>query len=111
MANGTGSALSTLQQTSMSAAINKQSGAGKAYQAVAQSSAIAIQDATDTMRNVQTMASTAKGVALAQLLATQDIPTFTAIVAAIEAMETGGITNFTAVGTAATNLASTFPSG
>lgn len=42
----------------------------KAQNAVAQSSAIAVQDATDHLRNISTIASTAIGVALAQLLAT-----------------------------------------
>lgn len=42
----------------------------KAQQAVAQSTAIAVQDASDHLRNISTISSTAIGVALAQLLAT-----------------------------------------
>jgi hypothetical protein len=42
----------------------------KAQQSVAQSGAIAVQDSTDHLRNISTIASTAIGVALAQLLAT-----------------------------------------
>lgn len=45
------------------------SGNGKAYQSVAQSAAIAIQDATDALRNLTTVATTAAGVATAQALA------------------------------------------
>ena len=44
----------------------------KAQQSVAQSSAIAIQDATDNLRNLSTITTTAIGVALSQLLATGD---------------------------------------
>ncbi len=44
----------------------------KAQQAVAQSTAIAVQDAADNLRNVSTITTTAISVALAQLLATGD---------------------------------------
>ena len=50
-----------------------QEGAGKAYQSVAQSTAIAIQDATDNLRNLNTISTTAIGVALAQFIATKDV--------------------------------------
>lgn len=43
-----------------------------AQQAVAQSTAMAVQDAVDNMRNLNTLTTTAMGVALAQLLATGD---------------------------------------
>ncbi|MFQ3220033.1 MAG: hypothetical protein ACI96W_002400 [Paraglaciecola sp.] len=105
------SALSVNQQNGMSATANKLSGAGKAYQSVAQSTGMAIQDATDALRNVQTMANTAKGVALAQMLVTEDVPTFTKITAAIAVMEAASVANFTSIGSAATSIISSFPSG
>ena len=43
-------------------------GQGKAYQSVAQSVAIAIQDATDYLRNISTTSATAQGVAMAKIL-------------------------------------------
>lgn len=55
------STLETLKNTTLSGDIIKLSGAGKAYQSVSQSSAIAVQDATDNLRNVNTMATTAMG--------------------------------------------------
>lgn len=44
------------------------SGSGRAYQAVAASAAIAVQDATDMLRNISTVSTTAIGVAMAQML-------------------------------------------
>lgn len=44
------------------------SGAGRAYQVVAASAAIAIQDATDMLRNVSSVSTTAIGVAMAQMI-------------------------------------------
>lgn len=43
-------------------------GAGRAYQSVAASAAIAVQDATDMLRNVSTVSTTAIGVAMAQMI-------------------------------------------
>ena len=45
--------------------------AGQVYQAIAQSMAIAIQDATDALRNINTIAATATAVAIAQMLGTE----------------------------------------
>lgn len=76
------------------------SGQGKAYQSVAQSTAIAVQDATDALRNVTTVASTAAGVALAQILATGNATQYQPAIA-----------DFAAVGEAAGKVLSSFPSG
>ena len=92
------------------AAANKAASAGKAYQAVAQSAGITIQDATDSLRNVQTMSNTARGAALGQLLATEDVATFTAVTTAIATMETACIANYTAIGAAASGVLAGFPS-
>ncbi len=48
------------------------SGSGKAYQSIAQSMAIAVQDATDNLRNLSTISTTAQGVAISKLLETKD---------------------------------------
>lgn len=64
--------LAALQHATLSPDILRRGGAGKAYQSVAQSTAIAVQDATDHLRNVMTISTTAIGVALSQLLATGD---------------------------------------
>lgn len=57
------------EKATLTAQITRTSGAGKAYQAAAEASALAVQDATDMLRNISTVATTAIGVALSQLLA------------------------------------------
>lgn len=87
------------------------SGQGKAYQSVAQSTAIAVQDATDALRNVTTVASTAAGVALAQILATGNAEPYQPTLDSAKAMVATAIQDFAAVGEAAGKVLSSFPSG
>lgn len=86
---------------------------GKAYQSVAQATALAIQDAADYLRNVSTMSSTALGVAMAQYLATADHPgageRYAAVIAATQQMMAAAVTNFEAMGASAENLLKNFP--
>jgi hypothetical protein len=86
------------------------SGRGKAYQSVAQSAAIAIQDATDALRNVSTIATTAAGVALAELVATGN-PEYVTVMQQAQALMTSAASDFTAVSEAATQVVKQFPSG
>ncbi|AQQ00806.1 hypothetical protein B0W48_13895 [Pseudoalteromonas aliena] len=104
-------ALEVIQQRTLSGEVNKLSGAGKAYQSVSQSSAIAIQDATDNLRNINTMATTAMGVAMAQMLATGDVTKYNPIIDAANAMVVNGADNFKTVGTNAGALLNQFPTG
>ena len=55
------------------------SGAGQSVQSVSQSIAIAMQDASDTMRNIAMVQSTAIGVATQKLVATKD-PTYIPVI-------------------------------
>lgn len=55
--------------SSITLQIMKEEGAMKAYQSVAQSTALAIQDSVDNLRNINTISTTALGVAVAQMLA------------------------------------------
>lgn len=80
----------------------------KAQQSVAQSSAIAIQDATDNLRNLSTITSTAIGVALAQLLATGD-PKYSTVIEEAQKVMTKGTENYAKVGEKATQILSNFP--
>lgn len=64
--------IDTVQKATLTPEITKASGAGKSYQAVAQATAIAVQDASAHLRNITMISSTAMGVAMAQLLATGD---------------------------------------
>jgi hypothetical protein len=64
--------INNAQTATMGTGVVLTSGAGKAYQSVAQSAAIAVQDATDALRNITTIATAASGVAIAHLLAGKD---------------------------------------
>lgn len=100
-----------IQQASLTGTVISHSGAGKAYQSVAQSSAIAIQDATDQLRNFGTIGTTAAGVAVAQMLATGDYETFGNILEKIDKMLTDSAKNFKNVSGYASNVVSEFPTG
>ena len=83
---------------------------GLAYQSVAQSTAIAIQDATDYLRNMATIAATANGAALAQLLANPGAGAeYAAVLAATEQFMAGAVANFEAIGASAENVLKNFP--
>ncbi|MEI9926889.1 MAG: hypothetical protein WDN44_03255 [Sphingomonas sp.] len=98
------------QSATMAPQVVLTSGAGKAYQSVAQSSAIAVQDATDALRNISTIATTAAGVAMAQLLATGDAKYATALTHAQD-LVTSATTDYANIGAAAAKILSDFPSG
>lgn len=103
-------AINQTQTAVMSQQIVLTGGAGKAYQMVAQSCAIAIQDAADNLRNMNTIAATAIGVAMAQYLATGDEQYVTALAEAQKLIDAAN-RNFQAVGEAAANVLKQFPSG
>ena len=86
------------------------SGAGKAYQSVAQSSAIAIQDATDALRNISTIATTAAGVAMAQLLATGD-DKYAKVLNNAQEMMKSATQDYAEIGSTAASILKAFPSG
>jgi len=87
------------------------SGAGKAYQSVAQSTALAVQDAADALRNVSTMATTAAGVALAQILATGQAELYQPTLDSAQSIMTNAIADFGKIGMAAGEILKTFPAG
>lgn len=97
------------QKAAMGAQVVRTSGAGKAYQSVAQSTAIAVQDATDALRNIGTIATTATGVVVAQMLAGnsqhQDVLTV------VQNMVTKATEDYAALGSAAAKILTEFPSG
>ena len=99
------------QTAAMSAQVVLTSGAGKAYQAVAQSAAIAVQDATDALRNISTVATSASGAAIAQMLATPPNPAAAEALVAAQAMMTSAVANYAAIGAAAAAILKEFPSG
>ena len=68
-----------------------------AQQSIAQSTAIALADATDNLRNLNTLSTTAIGVALSQYIETGDA-TFSGIIQEAQQVVTRGAENFSAVG-------------
>jgi hypothetical protein len=110
--NGTNPKVLDIIQQANEAVLNptvvQASGAGKAYQSVAQSSAIAIQDATDALRNISTVATTAAGVIVAQMIAGDDKNAD--LLPQIQQLMTGAIQDYASIGAQATAILTNFPS-
>lgn len=102
--------INQVQLATMSPQVVLTSGAGKAYQSVAQSTAIAVQDATDALRNISTIATTAMGVAMAQLLATGDQKYATALDKAKELVQ-DATEDYAKIGSTAAAVLKGFPAG
>lgn len=68
-----------------------------AQQSIAQSTALALSDATDNLRNLNTLSTTAIGVALSQYIETGD-DKFSAIIQEAQNVVSRGAENFSAVG-------------
>lgn len=81
--------------------------AGRAYQSVAQSAAIAIQDATDFLRSMNTISSTAAGIGIAMVIAGN--AKGKGVIEEAAKIATNGVTQFTAATGAAVKVASSFP--
>lgn len=79
----------------------------KAQQAVAQSAAIAVQDATDNLRNISTITTTTISVALAQLLETGD-PKYVEVIDNAQKVMNNTIENFAQVGEKSAKILSDF---
>lgn len=102
-------AISATQKATLDPTVVRVSGAGKAYQSVAQSAAIAVQDAADYLRNVGTISATATGVAMAQYVATQGAEGGEALTRAQQLVDAAA-ESFTKIGNAAASIANSFPS-
>ncbi len=102
--------INKVQAATMAPQVVLTSGAGKAYQSVAQSSAIAVQDAADALRNISTIATTAAGVAMAQYLAT-GAKKYADVLVQAQAMMKGATEDFSKIGSAAADVLKQFPSG
>lgn len=85
-------------------------GAGGAYQSVAQSAAIAIQDATENLRNMSSISTTAIGVAMSQYLATGK-PEFKDAIERAQSIVSQATSDFRSVGEHAAFIVNSFPTG
>ncbi len=109
---GGGQALDPVRQTqatTMYPDILFQSGSGKAFQLVAQSAAIAVQDATDNLRNISTVSSTAIGVAMSQLMSSGDFKTWAPVILAAQELVKQSATDFQQIGQYAAQVVKGFP--
>ena len=77
--------------------------AGRAYQLIAQSAAIAVQDAADALRNITSVATTAAGVAMAQFLASGD-PSCLELLGHARKMVDDAIADYAAIGAASVKI-------
>lgn len=102
-------ALSVTKQATMSSEVVRINGAGKAYQSVSQSMAIAIQDATDNLRNIGQISNTAQGVAMAKLLETKD-SSYAKILETAQKMNDAAAETFKTIGINAADILKGFPS-
>lgn len=103
-------AINASQAAAMGGQVVLTSGAGKAYQSVAQSAAIAVQDATDALRNISTITTTAAGVIIAQMLANPASPS-ASVLPKLQDVMVNATKDYAAIGVAATQLVNEFPSG
>lgn len=103
-------ALAAATQATLSQNVIRAAGAGKSYQSVAQSTAMAVQDATDYLRNVMTISSVAYGMAMVLTVAGDDTKASNLIDNA-NTIAQNAATQFQTVGTAAGQVLSSYPSG
>ena len=76
----------------------KYQAAAKSYQLVAQSAALAVQDATHQLRNLNTVSIAALGMGLANYLSSGNKDELEGLTKEVKAINEGGINGFTAVG-------------
>jgi len=102
-------AINQIQLAVMSPQSVRTSGAGKAYQVVAHSAALAVQDAANALGGVSTLAATASGVALTRFLTTGDAKYLAGVAAALD-MVKSATDDFARISTAASVAVRSFPS-
>ncbi len=84
---------------------------GLAVQSIAQSAAIAVSDATDMLRNVETVMTTAMGVAMAKWIETPENVFYEQIVNAASTAIKNSAENFKTIGTDAEAVLAEFKPG
>jgi len=86
-----------------------ETGSGKAFNFVAQATAMAIQDATDNLRNVSTMSTTAIGVAMTQLISSGDTNTWSDVIKLAQGLVKSSADDFQNIGATAAAVMKSFP--
>lgn len=105
-------AVKSVHDSILAPTIVKTEGAGKAYQSVAQSMAIAVQDVTDHLRNISMLASTAVAVATELMIANPDkVDSYGKIIDKAQGTVGTAAKSFEDIGTKAAKVLKQFPSG
>jgi hypothetical protein len=102
-------AVNQIQAAVLSPQVVRTSGAGKAYQSVAHSASIAVQDAADALRGISIIAATGSGVAMTRFLATGDAKYLLGITAAQDMVKLA-TEDFARISAAAAEALKGFPS-
>jgi len=84
-------------------------GSGKAFNFVAQAAAMAVQDATDNLRNISTVSATAIGVAMTQLVSSGNIQMWGPVVQIAQTLVRNSAADFQTIGTQAAEVLRNFP--
>lgn len=104
--------LSQINSQVLDPQVVKTEGAGKAYQSVANSMAITVQDATDYLRTNLMVSAAASAVCIEKMVENPaNVVEYGPVLAAAQANIATAIENFTQVGMAAANVLKNFPSG
>ncbi|MFM9959180.1 MAG: hypothetical protein ACKVZJ_14040 [Phycisphaerales bacterium] len=101
-------ALEITRKNVLDPAVIRASGAGKAYQSVAQSCAITVQDGSDYLRAILTISATAIGMGTALVAA--DDPRGQPLIEAGQKIATQAVTLFSTIGQTAGTVLTGFPS-
>lgn len=103
---------SIVHVTNLDPTVVKTEGAGKAYQSVAQSMALAVQDATDYLRNISTVASTAVAVATEMMISDPEkLGEYVQIINQAQETVNKAAETFQGIGNDAGDVLKNFPSG
>lgn len=112
------SSIELINQSNLDPQVVKREGAGKAYQAVSQSMALAVQDATEYQRNLMALAQAAIGVSaegMVKAAAEENASKIALYQQVIQNVQTDivakAIENFGKIGTKAGDILNDFPSG
>ncbi len=104
--------LSQINSQVINPQVVKTQGAGKAYQSVANSMAITVQDATDYLRANLMVSGAVSAVCLEKMAEdpTKNVPLYTSVLEKAQANVGTATKNFTKVGLAAAKVLKNFPS-
>ncbi len=102
-----------INQTNLEPTTIKREGAGKAYQSVALSMSIAVQDVTDYQRNLMALAQATIGVSMEKIVQNPEtnLALYSPVIAESQSIVNKAVETFAKVGSEAGQILKDFPSG